>query len=637
MASNVVSRLRGVKSSQAIKVPCRVATTANITLSGEQTIDGVAVVDGDRVLVKDQTTASENGIYEVDTGAWDRAPDWDGVGDVVTGTTVYVTSGTVGVGFWKVTTSGTIVVGTTSVALSGGLNDSDSITEGATNLFMTVSERSKLSEIGVSITEEAYGAVAGGGTADSAANTTAIIAAATAAAGGTLIIPEGVFYIRGLITLKSNTRVFMQPGAVIKADVANWSGSNYVFRNENHSASSLTDENIHLEGFGLIDCDGMAADTHMWYMRYVDTSSVRGCIGRGGGNFTAFLACVDTLTDGAEAQDVGNCGFDHWDGAGDAIVSNCTVRGAGAQGIQATGTATDFANRDTWNVKFIGNTIREVRNVGQVASAIIFNTADAGSTNRRCLSMGNYVDDCDIGLVMSGVGGQHTSIGDTFRDVDQLPIQIQDSDGIPDNCRILFPHLIDCDHSVAANALISIAGGNNNTVDGIRVTNAGAAPYARVVIIASGAVDTYIGIERAPAGATTTVADSGTNTSYLNKIEAYGDWTSYTPTVTASTGTITTVSGAGAYKRIGKTMHWRASVNMTTNGTGADFLIVTLPADVVSLNRLTGVGIRTGDGVKVFFRNSVSKSNVYVEVLADGTYPGVDGAFICINGSYEID
>lgn len=150
--SNVVDRLRGVKSSQAIKVPCRAATTANITLSGEQTIDGVACVDGDRVLVKNQNTASENGIYEVDTGAWSRAPDWDGVGDIVKGTRVYVSSGSTNQGEWVVTTANPITIGTTSVALAGGvfytaINDSDDITQGAANLFLTVAERAKLADI----------------------------------------------------------------------------------------------------------------------------------------------------------------------------------------------------------------------------------------------------------------------------------------------------------------------------------------------------------------------------------------------------------------------------------------------------------------------------------------------------------
>jgi len=55
------------------KAPVTAATTANITLSGPQTIDGKAVVAGNTVLVKNQTTSSENGIYQVNAGAWTYA------------------------------------------------------------------------------------------------------------------------------------------------------------------------------------------------------------------------------------------------------------------------------------------------------------------------------------------------------------------------------------------------------------------------------------------------------------------------------------------------------------------------------------------------------------------------------------
>ena len=48
------------------------ATTANITLSGAQTIDGVAVVVTNKVLVKNQTTPSENGLYTAAAGAWTK-------------------------------------------------------------------------------------------------------------------------------------------------------------------------------------------------------------------------------------------------------------------------------------------------------------------------------------------------------------------------------------------------------------------------------------------------------------------------------------------------------------------------------------------------------------------------------------
>ena len=118
MTSIAIDRLDGLSSASAIKGPCRVATTANITLSGTQTIDGVAVVAGDRVLAKNQTTGSENGVYVVDTGPWRRAKDFSLTRDVVTGTMVYIAAGTLNAGrAYQVSTTGEISVGTTSIAL----------------------------------------------------------------------------------------------------------------------------------------------------------------------------------------------------------------------------------------------------------------------------------------------------------------------------------------------------------------------------------------------------------------------------------------------------------------------------------------------------------------------------------------
>lgn len=77
----------------AFKPIALVATTANITLSGTQTIDGVAVVAGDRILVKDQSTAAENGVYVVAAGAWGRSHDADTAAELA-GALVPVRSGT---------------------------------------------------------------------------------------------------------------------------------------------------------------------------------------------------------------------------------------------------------------------------------------------------------------------------------------------------------------------------------------------------------------------------------------------------------------------------------------------------------------------------------------------------------------
>jgi len=59
------------------KASCIAATTVNITLSGAQTIDGVALIAGDRCLVKNQTATADNGIYVVSASAWTRSTDMD--------------------------------------------------------------------------------------------------------------------------------------------------------------------------------------------------------------------------------------------------------------------------------------------------------------------------------------------------------------------------------------------------------------------------------------------------------------------------------------------------------------------------------------------------------------------------------
>jgi hypothetical protein len=68
------------------------ATTANVTLSGEQTIDGVTT-SASRILVKDQTDATENGIYVTASGSWSRAADMD-AGDEFPAAAFFVREGT---------------------------------------------------------------------------------------------------------------------------------------------------------------------------------------------------------------------------------------------------------------------------------------------------------------------------------------------------------------------------------------------------------------------------------------------------------------------------------------------------------------------------------------------------------------
>ncbi len=91
-----------------------VASTGNLTLSAEQTIDGV-LTSGSRILVKNQSTATQNGIYVTAAGAWSRATDAN-TGGTVSGN-VFVTAGTVNaLTQWGVTTAQPITLGSTSIA-----------------------------------------------------------------------------------------------------------------------------------------------------------------------------------------------------------------------------------------------------------------------------------------------------------------------------------------------------------------------------------------------------------------------------------------------------------------------------------------------------------------------------------------
>lgn len=111
-----------------IKMPVRAATTSNIAaLAGgaPNTLDGVAIVANDRILVKDQTTGSQNGIYVVTTvgtgsnGTWSRAGDSDGAGELFSGLLVVVAEGTSQAdSVWELATDGAITIGTTSLSFA---------------------------------------------------------------------------------------------------------------------------------------------------------------------------------------------------------------------------------------------------------------------------------------------------------------------------------------------------------------------------------------------------------------------------------------------------------------------------------------------------------------------------------------
>ena len=111
-----------VKVGLDFKDSVRVASTANVTVSGPgAAIDGITLSSGDRVLLKNQSTASQNGIYVFNgaASALTRATDADADAEVTAGMFVFVEEGTVNAdqGF-VLTTDGTITVGSTSLSFT---------------------------------------------------------------------------------------------------------------------------------------------------------------------------------------------------------------------------------------------------------------------------------------------------------------------------------------------------------------------------------------------------------------------------------------------------------------------------------------------------------------------------------------
>jgi len=179
-------------------------------------------------------------------------------------------------------------------------------------------------------------------------------------------------------------------------------------------------------------------------------------------------------------------------------------------------------------------------------------------------------------------------------------------------------------------SLVTIAGSGNNLV-------IGASRSSGIDHDASGSAEFNVGTGTNRLDlATKPITSAGTVYAFAGTGRISSpDWINFTPTVSSSSGTITTVAAIAAgdckYKLEGTTCTFDYTVTITTNGTGAGVVQMTLPFQAKKIDTANGKVAAVNIGGLI--QSSVARVDVS---KYDGTYPGSDGAVLRISGSYEI-
>jgi hypothetical protein len=175
------------------KASCVAATTANITLSGTQTIDGIALIAGDRCLVKNQTLSQNNGIYIVSASTWTRSTDMDVWAEVPNAFTFIETGTTQADTGWVTTANAGGTIGVTAMPWTQ-FSGAGTYTAG-TGLTLTGTQ---FSITNTAVTAAAYGSASSVATFTvnaqgqlTLAASTPIAIAASQVTSGTLAIAQG--------------------------------------------------------------------------------------------------------------------------------------------------------------------------------------------------------------------------------------------------------------------------------------------------------------------------------------------------------------------------------------------------------------------------------------------------------------
>lgn len=249
-AVNLQAARRLVQGVTSRKEAVRVASTTNITIASPgATIDGVTLTTGDRVLLKDQTTGSQNGIYDFNGSAVEmtRSVDADTDAELKPGTQVFVSEGTVnGNSTWQLTTDAPIIVGTTTLVWA------------QTGIGTTYSAGN-----GLSLTTGTFAVVAApsGGLSVSASG----VAIASGTAGNGLTISSGVLNVgAGTGVSVAADTVSVDTAVVVRkfaSSIGNGSATSIAVAH-NLGTRDITYAVYDSATYEFVDVDGTATDTN---------------------------------------------------------------------------------------------------------------------------------------------------------------------------------------------------------------------------------------------------------------------------------------------------------------------------------------------------------------------------------------